>query len=92
MEQKKFLHKSFERIIRITDIKHNIVGIPFITKYIPTMNILNSKLQIKDKYTKLNILSVTFFQRLNKQPHFLKKFTLDIISKKNFFWNFFHLN
>ena len=46
---KNFLQKSLEQINHITDIKHNIDGKSFITKYIPTVNILNSKLQIKDK-------------------------------------------
>ena len=62
MEQNKKLNKQFKQTFHITDIKHNVIGIPFITKYIPTINILNSKLHIKDKYTRtkkhiLNILS-----------------------------------
>ena len=62
MEQNKILNKPLKQTFQITDIKHNIIGIPFITKYIPTINILNSKTHIKDKYTKrkkhsLNILS-----------------------------------
>ena len=52
MEQNKILNKPFKQTFHITDIKHNIIGIPFITKYIPTINILNSKIHIKDKYTK----------------------------------------
>ena len=52
MEQNKILIKSFKQIFYITDIKHNIIGIPFISKYIPTINILNSKHHIKNKYTK----------------------------------------
>ena len=52
MVQNKILNKPFKQIFRITDIKHNIFGIPFITKYIPTINILNSKIHIKDKYKK----------------------------------------
>ena len=56
------------------DIKHNIIGIPFITKHIPTINMLNSKTQIKDKYTKTKNTALTFFQRMNKQPPFLSKF------------------
>ena len=60
MEQNKILNKPFNQTFHITDFKHKIIGIPFITKYIPTINILNSKIHIKDKYTKkkhsLNIL------------------------------------
>ena len=47
-------------------MKHNIIGIPFITKYIPTTNILGSKNKIKDKYTRLQNTALTFFQRMNK--------------------------
>ena len=49
MQQNKILSKPFKQIFHITDIKHNIIGIPFISKYIPTINILNSKIHIKDK-------------------------------------------
>ena len=65
MEQNKILNKPFKQIFHITDIKHNIIGIPFISKYIPTINILNSKILIKDKYTKTKNTALTFFQRLN---------------------------
>ena len=74
MEQNKILTKPFKQIFHITDIKHKIIGIPFISKYIPTINILNSKILIKDKYTKTKDTSLTFFQRLNKQPPFFSKF------------------
>ena len=74
MEQNKILNKPFKQTFLITDIKHNIIGIPFITKYIPTINILNSKIHIKDKYTKTKNTALTFFQRLNKQPHCFSKF------------------
>ena len=74
MEQSKILNKPFKQIFHITDIKYNIIGIPFISKYIPTINILNSKILIKDKYTKTKETSLTFFQRLNKQPLFFSKF------------------
>ena len=74
MEQNKILNKPFKQTFHITDIKHNIIGIPFITKYIPTKNILNSKLHIKDKYTKIKNTALTFFQRLNKPPPFFSKF------------------
>ena len=65
IEQNKILNKPFKQIFHITDIKHNIIGIPFISKYIPTINILNSKILIKDKYTKTKNTALTFFQRLN---------------------------
>ena len=68
------LEQPFKQTFHITDIKHNIIGIPFITKYIPTINILNSKLHIKDKYTTIKNTALTFFQRLNKQPPFFSKF------------------
>ena len=63
MEKNKILNKPFKQIFHITDIKPNILGIPFITKYIPTTNILNSKIYIKDKYTKTKNTALTFFQR-----------------------------
>ena len=68
------MNKPFKQTFHITDIKHNIIGIPFITKYIPTINILNSKIHIKEKYTKTKNTALTFFQRLNKQPPFFSKF------------------
>ena len=67
LEQNKILNKPFKQIFHITDTKHNIIGIPFISKYIPKINILNSKILIKDKYTKTKDTSITFFQRLNKE-------------------------
>ena len=73
MEQNKILNKPFKQIFHITDIKHNIIGIPFISKYVPTINILNSKIHIKDKYTKTKSTALPFFQRLNKQPPFFFK-------------------
>ena len=76
MEQNKILNKPFKLIIHITDFNHNIIGIPFISKHIPTINILNSKILIKDKYTKTKNTDLTFFQRLNKQPPFFSKFYL----------------
>ena len=74
MEQNKILNKAFKQIFHITDIKQNIIGILFISKDIPTKNILNSKIHIKDKYTKTKNTALTFFQRLNKQPPFFSKF------------------
>ena len=74
MEQKKILNKPFKQTFHIRDIEHNIIGIPVITKYIPTINILKSKNHIKDKYTRMKNKALTFFQRLNKQPPFFSKF------------------
>ena len=68
------MNKPFKQTFHITNIKHNIIGIPFKTKYIPTINILNSKIHIKDKYTRMKNRALTFFQRLNKQPPFFSKF------------------
>ena len=65
MEQNKILNKPSKQTFHIKDIKHNIIGISFITKYILTISILNSKLHIKDKYTRAKNTSLTFFQRLN---------------------------
>ena len=49
---------------------------PIIMKFIPTKNKLNSKTQIKEKYTRSNNTSLTFFQRLNKQHPFFSKLYL----------------
>ena len=62
MEQNKLLLKPFKQIFHRTDIKQNTVGISFITIDIPTINIFNSKLQIKDKNSKLKKTSLTFFK------------------------------
>ena len=74
MEQNKILNKPLIQTFHITNIKHNIIGISFITKYMPTIKILNSKLHIKDNYTKIKNTALTFFQRLNKQSPFFSKF------------------
>ena len=74
MEQNKLLNKPFKQIFHITDIKHNFIGIPFITNYIPTIKKLDSKINIKDKYTKMQNTALTFFQRMNKKPPFISKF------------------
>ena len=73
MEQTKLLNKPFKQIFHITDIKHIIIGILLITKYIPVINILNSKYNIKDKYKRMHNTALTFFQRMNKQPPFFSK-------------------
>ena len=41
-EQNKILNKPFKQTFHITDIKHNIIGIPFITKYIVRVNLHTS--------------------------------------------------
>ena len=74
MKQNKILNKPLKQTFHIIDNKHNIIGIPFITKIIPTINILNSEIHIKDKYTKTKNTALTFFQRLNKQPPFFSTF------------------
>ena len=84
MEHKKLLTKPFKQTFHITDIKHKTVGIPFITEYIPTSNILNSKIHIKDLYTRMKNSLLTFFQRLNKQPPVLSNFyPLDNLERKH---------
>ena len=60
MEQNKLMSKPFKQTFHITDIKHNIIGIPFITKNIPTINILNSKNHTKDKSTRMKNTYLTF--------------------------------
>ena len=74
MEQNKILNKPFKQMFHITDIEHNTIRIPFSSKYIRTINILNSKIHIKDKYTKTKNTALIFFQRLNTQPPFFSKF------------------
>ena len=74
MEQNKILNKLLKQTFHITDIKHNISGIPFITKYIHTINILNSKILIRDKYTRMKNTALRFFQRLDRQPPLISKF------------------
>ena len=74
MEQNKLLSKPFKQTFHITYIKLKIIGIPFITKYIPTINILNSRIHMKDKYTRMKNTARTFFQKINKQPPFFSKF------------------
>ena len=73
MEQNKLLSKPFKQTFHSTDIIHKIIGIPFITKYIPTFNILDSKTNVEDKYTRMENTALTFFQRMIKQPPFFSK-------------------
>ena len=40
MEQSKLMSKSIKQTFHNTDIKHDIIGIPFITKYITTLKYL----------------------------------------------------
>ena len=74
MKQNKLLNKPFNQTFHITDIKHKTIGIPFITKYIPTINILDSKINVKDKYTRMHNTALKFLRRMNKQPPFFSKF------------------
>ena len=83
MEQNKLLNKPFKETFHITDIKHNIIGIPFITKNIPTSNILDNKINLKDKYLRMHNTAPTFFQRMNKQSTFFQSFTLFTIKNEN---------
>ena len=43
MEQNRLFNKPFKQTFRITDIKHIIIRIPFITKYIPTIKSLSTR-------------------------------------------------
>ena len=61
MEQINLSLRPFKQMFHIIDIKHSIIGIPLNTKYISTINIFNSNLQIKDTYTKINSTILTFF-------------------------------
>ena len=83
MEQNELLNKPFEQPFHITDIKHNIIGFPFITKYIPNISIIDSKIDIKNKYRKMNNTALTFFQRMNKQRPIFSKF-YPIYNKEKF--------
>ena len=74
MEQNKLLNKSFKQTYQITDLKYNIIGIPFIAIHIPTINILNSRIHIKDKYTRMKNTDLPLFQRINEQPPFFSIF------------------
>ena len=68
MEQNKLMSKPFKQTFHISDKIHNWNS--FIFKYIPTKNILNSGILIKDKDTRMKNTALTFFQRINKQPPF----------------------
>ena len=83
VEQNKLLNKPFKQTFHITDIKHNIIGKPFFTKYIPTIVVLNSILHIKDYYTRMNKTSLTFFQKLNKKLPYFPNFTLCTTENEN---------
>ena len=78
MEQNKLLNKPIKQTFHITvlflSIKHKIIGILFITKYIPTINILESKINIKGKYKRMQNTALTFLRRMNKQPPFFSMF------------------
>ena len=55
------MFKPFNYKFHKKDMKHNKVRIPFITKSIPTINVFNSKLQIKDKVTRTIKTFLNFF-------------------------------
>ena len=74
MEQNKISKKPFKQIFHITDIKHNIIGIPFISKYIPTINILNTKIHIKNKYTKTRKHSLNILPKIKQTTAIFSKF------------------
>ena len=83
MKQSKLLNKPFKQTFHISDIKHNFIEIPFITKYIPTISILDNKFKKKDKYTRMQNTALTYFQRMNKQTPFFSKITPSLIKKEN---------
>ena len=69
MEENKLLNKPFKQTLKL-----NIIGITFIRKYLTTINILDSKINIKDKYPRINNTALPFFQGINEQPSFFSKF------------------
>ena len=76
MEQNKLESKPFKQTFHITDIKHNIIGIPFIAKDIPTIIILNSRIHIKIKNTRIKTQLCHFFKEYTNHHHFsLKEFS-----------------
>ena len=66
MEQNKYMSKPFKHIFHITDIKHNINGIPLITKYMPTINILNSTIHIVAEYIRKKKRSFNIFSKVKQ--------------------------
>ena len=58
---KRASKQTFKQKFHIKDIKQKNVETPFITKYNATINILNGKLHVKDKYTRTNTISLRFF-------------------------------
>ena len=50
MEQNKLFSKPFKQTFHITNIKHNIIGIPFNNKYKTIFSIIDSKMNIKSIY------------------------------------------
>ena len=84
MEQNKNLNKPFKQKFYITDNKHNIIGIPFITKYILTINILNSKIHIKDKCTKTKKYSPNILPKIKQTTTiFLKIYPFYNLERKH---------
>ena len=85
MEQNKLISRQFKQTFHITDIKQKNIGIPFITTYIPSINILNKRIHIKkDKYTRMKNTALTFFQRKKTNNHlFSLNFTPYTIKNEN---------
>ena len=83
LEQNKLLDKPLLQIFHLTAIKRNIVGVPFITKSIPTINILNSRLHIKEKYTKQLLHPYFFSEESINNPHFSQNSTLKTQQRKH---------
>ena len=82
MEQNKLLNKPFKQLFHITDIKHNIIGIPFFTKYITTIKKSDSKINIKNKYTRMQNTEHSSKERSNNH-HSFQSFTPSILKKEN---------
>ena len=75
MEQNKFYLKPFKQIFLKSDFKHNLIGIPFIKKYVPTIKFSHSELQFKRRHTIINNnLSQLYLYIIKKRKH-LKAFT-----------------
>ena len=88
MEQKKLSKKTLKQTFHITDIKHNVAGIPFFSKLIPIIVILNSKIQTKEiciQDLKTDHLH-SFEDKINNHhfsPNFFPNFTLYITKDEN---------
>ena len=54
MEQNKLLSKPFKQIFKIIDIKHKIIGVPFIIKYMPTRTMNQTTKGLTTKIIKID--------------------------------------